>query len=676
MVSKERYAKMVRGSFHSLADVLALFPTSVVDVENRVTLALDEAKKDIASIIGLTPVDRTFDNTARALDEAQARFGVTQNVLWAIKSVHPDESLRDACQASMLRLQNFAIDSFLHVDLYHVFKSYVDGNAKSEILNSEQQYFLQESMKDFRRAGLHVSPDELVLVKKLQKELAELGLRFSTNVAVDKSSISVSRDELSGVSDHFIKTLNLDSSGKHVVRCDYPSVAEVGKHCSVESTRRLLSRAFGNRAYPANKSILESIISKRHELANLLGFETYAHFDLDNQMAKNPSVGKKFIEDLARRVEQKELSEFALLSDELPIGVSLVDGKFKSWDFGYVNQQYKKKHFAVDDREIAEYFTMEKTIAGIFDIYQKFLGLDFVLVEGPEGIWHDDASVIEVRKSGSDSIVGYIFLDLYPRDNKYAHACCGSIMSPLKARDGLGEVPSVAVVIANFPKSTPDRPSLLKHSDVTTFFHEFGHAMHNLLGRVEMPSFAGYNTKTDFVEVPSQMFEEWMWDKGVLRAISAHYKTGEPLSDELIDKMLALKKFDSGYFVQRQCFYALLSFAYFSGPSGDLDYINRSLYEHVIKHIAFDDQMHGYASFGHLTGYGAKYYSYLWSKVFALDLFDTIRTHGLLNEEIGHTLIRTVLGRGGSVEPDILLHDFLGRESNQDAFLRDLGLDS
>ncbi|MCK4518050.1 Zn-dependent oligopeptidase, partial [Candidatus Babeliales bacterium] len=627
----------------------------------------------------------------RALDNVGAAFSIISSGIYFIEMVHPDKAMRDASHDGMLKLRDFSIDMLSRVDLYMAFKSYIDLNLKESLkaglVNDEEKYFLQETMKGFLRAGLNLPEKELDEVKRLKKELGNLTSEFSRNIAIDKSSIAVDRDALKGTSESFINSLSKDDDGKYILTCAYPTVSEVGKHCSVRSTRKALRTIYLNRAYPVNKKILEDIIAKRDELAKRLGFASYAHFDLDDQMAKTPECAEAFIRDLAKKAEPKEQAEFDRLISDLPAGVSLVEGKFETGDLAYVEEYYKKKHFSLDDREVAEYFTMEKTIEGVFAIYQEFLGLEFSLVK-PKGLWHEEASVIEIRRRGTAPLgitapLGYIFLDLHPRDDKYSHACCCDFVSPVHAIDGLPAGPSVAAVVANFPKSTEDRPSLLKHNDVETFFHEFGHAMHQILGRTKMHEFAGYATKTDFVEVPSQMFEEWMWNKEILQKVSSHYKTGESLPDSLIDKMIELKQFDTGYFVQGQSMNALLSLAYFGEGEKkatgckDLDKIYKDLYEKQMKHVLFDPTAHMYASFGHLTGYAAKYYSYLWSKVFSLDLFDNICSrNGLLDESVGREFVDKVLGKGGSVEPDQLLRDFLGREPNQKAFLKDLGIDA
>lgn len=669
-ISEEGYNSMINSSFSNIKDVVALFPTNVADVEARRDYALKNAKKQLHDIIDVPDVQRTFENTARALDNASSAFAVGACALHVTEEVHPDKGIRDACHEAVLSIQKFSVDAFLSPELYKAFNAYMNGNFAKEKCSPEEKTYLDETMKGFRYAGLHLPESELKEVKRLQKELAELELEFSRAINSDKSSFTATEEELAGVDKHLLANLKKTDDGKFIVTCDYPTSTEVSTNCSVSETRCRMNRAFNNRAYPANKKTLETIIAKRDELAKRLGFESFAHYDLDNQMAKNPATAISFIQELAKKVAPKEKKEFERLCSDLPVGVVLVDGKFAPWDVGYTVEAYKKKHFKIDEREIAEYFPMEKTIQGIFDIYQKFLGLTFTL-EKPSGLWHEDVSVIKITRDGI--LEGYVLLDLYPRDDKYSHAC----MSPMVPASVNGDVkvPAVITVIANFPKSTKERPSLLKHRDVETFFHEFGHAMHGVLGKTSIKAFSGTETKRDFVEVPSQMFEEWMWDKSMLKMVSSHYKTGQPLPDELINKMVELKQFDSGYFVQRQCCLSLFALAYFDrGAQKDVDAIWRSIHEKFVAHVQFDPETHKYASFGHLTEYAAKYYGYMWSKVFALDIFDAIRKEGLLDPKIGEKLTATVLGRGGSADPSVLLKDFLGREPNQDAFLKDIGV--
>jgi thimet oligopeptidase len=660
-------------TLHSTAGqkmLLDLFPKSVDEIVGRSDKAIKVAKKSIGSIISLKDSARTFENTVAALDLARREFDIAQNGIRTIKFVHLDKAMRDASQAAVLKMNDFVVDAFLSVDLYRAFKAYAECYAQSEKLNDEQRYFLDESIKGFEHSGLHLPDDKLKKVKSLQKEIFENYLEFSKNVAADKSFISVYEKNLAGVDKSIIDGLKCDKDGNFLVTCDYPTYFGVIKHCSVGDTRCKLNRAFCNRAYPVNKSILEKVISLRDELAKLIGFDGYSNYDISPVMANTSARVKNFLSELSSNVLEKEKAEFELIKKKLPEGVMLRDGKFEPWDEHYSWEQYKKKYYNIDEREIAKYFPVQKTIDGIFSIYQKFLNLKFKEISLP-GLWHEDVKVIEVTRNGESSPEGYLLLDLYPRDDKYSHACCISLVSPILPKNGEGKSPSITLIIANFPKPTKDRPSLLKHSDVTTFFHEFGHAMHNLLSRTQMHGFAGYETKHDFVEVPSMMFEEWMWDKGMLKMVSSHYQTGKPLPDDLIEKMVLLKKLTFGGFIHRQCYLSSIALGCFApGGKKNLDELHESLALRDRPYIHYDPSHHYYASFGHLMGYGAKYYTYMWSLVYALDLFDEIKKQGLLNGKTGDKLIKALLGRGGSVDPNKMLHDFLGRESSQAALLK------
>ena len=673
VIDEKEFKQMVKGQFKNIADVVNVFPKSVADVEKRVELGISGAKDGIAKFLSLKSQERNFDNTPRALDAVEAEFGVASNGIEVLEMISPQEDIRKACHQAALKMREFAIEAFFNKDLYFAFKDYVDESAKKEDLNSEEKYFLQESMRDYIRHGFDLPEDEFNKVKEINKELAKLGLEFDTNINTDKSFIKVKEKDLKGTEPNFLENLEKTQEGEYILKCDYPTYFEIMENCSVEKTRKDLFFTFMNRAYPKNLELLNNIIAKRDELAQMLKFDSYSHLDLDSQMVENPKRAQDFLKGLSVKTKKKEAEEFKKLIEELPEGIQLdKDGKMSAWDFSFVKNQYKKKHFDVDEREIAKYFPVENTIEKIFEIYQQFLGLEFKQVKADD-LWHEEVKVIEISDKADKEVRGYLFLDLYPRENKYSHACMCDIVSTIKHKDK--KVPSVILVIANFPKATKDRPALLKHDDVTTFFHEFGHAMHGLLGRTELTSFSGTSVKRDFVEMPSQMFEEWMWNKDMLKKVSKHYKKGEPLSDELIDKKIELKKFGSGYFVTRQCWLSLLALEYFSkGAQKDTDEIKKKLHDEYLGNIRFEPDSHFQASFGHLVGYGAKYYGYMWAKVFALDLFYEVKKHGLLDLDTGKKLEVQVLGKGGSVAPDVLLKNFLGREPNQEAFLEDLGI--
>lgn len=662
-------AKSVAKSDYKLG---ALFPKNEAEVTSFAQRAMEQARREFEAILAIPAEQRTFDNTMHALDASQEKFGQCAAAIEIMNMVHPEKGMRDVCQEASIKLSKFSVDLYFDQRLYHAFKEYRATREAVETLSRQETYYLDEAMKDFHSSGLDLPADQLEKVKDIKKKIAQVGIDFDANIAADKSTILVERDDLQGLRDGFIEALE-KKGDQYVLGCDYPTYTEVMQNCAVEKTRKDLYFAFQNRAYPKNNESLGKLIAYRDELAELLGYESYAALDTHSGMAQTVERVEKFLVDLMAKSEKKEQAEFDLLKSELPAEITLdADGKFSSWDVSYVKNAYKKKHYQLDERELAEYFPVDKALAGMLSIYEHFLGLTFKET-APDWAWHDEVKLLEIYENSTGKLIGHLYLDLYPREGKYSHACyCGFVHG---VQRGDYEIPSVGVVIANFPKATTDAPALLKHSDVETFFHEFGHAMHGVLGRTELASCSGTSTKRDFVELPSQMLEEWMYEKDMLSDISSHYKTGKPLPAELIDKKIELKKFDSGFFVRRQCAFALFSLnCYKAGQSKDLDALSKEIALKYNKNVRFEPEAHHHASFGHLNGYGAKYYGYMWSKVFALDIFYEIKKNGLLNSEMGKKYVACILAPGGSKDPNELLEDFLGREPQQDAFLDNLGL--
>lgn len=669
------FKKLIEADFESFDSVKKIFPKNSDEVKQRSKYAKDLLTQDIDAIIKITAKDRNFDNTAMALDNAHRKFRIVSNILNLLEMVSPDESMRNSCHEQVIELNNVFVDRVsCNKTLFEAFNDYVQNSSKNEKLNDEQKYFLQESLKDFKRQGLHLPDEMLEKVKKYEKEIAKLGSDFEANIAKDNGHILADETQLEGLSKEFIQCLEKDDQGKYIIKCDYPTYFEICEHCKCEDVRRDLYRIFNNRAWPVNIECLHGVIFNRDKLARKVGFKNYAELDLDSEMAKNLQTAETFIEELASKSKSKALLEMQKFFSDLPEGVKLDSfGKMQPWNYSYIKAFHKKKYFSIDEREVAKYFPVDKTLNAIFQVYQNFLNLKFEISK-PAWSWHEDVLLIKVSDLDSGILHGYLFVDLYPRENKYSHACCAPLIPTQLKHDGK-IVPAVTSIVANFPKARKDAPALLKFNDVHTFFHEFGHAMHDVLGATQMSNFAGLGVKHDFVEVPSQMFEEWIYDKDVLKKLSSHYQTGQVLPDELIDKLVALKKFDAGHFLVRQCVLSLIALEMFKdGKIKDSDSIVKDLYEKYIDYMLYDQQTHFQASFGHLIGYGAKYYGYMWSKIFALDLFYEIKKRGLTDSSIGKEFVSKILCKGGSVDPEQLLQDFLGRKPSQDAFLQDMGI--
>jgi len=451
-----------------------------------------------------------------------------------------------------------------------------------------------------------------------------------------------------------------------------PTYEQVMRNCTVGGTRKKLWEAYANRGYPANDAVLKEIIRIRDQYAKLLGYPSYAELDISTEMAEKPEKVEAFLTDLQTKAQSKGEQEIAKILSDLPAGITLTaGGKIKPWDIGYVGKQYVMKHFDLDDNKVAEYFPVPSTFTGLLDIYEKFMGVRFTILP-IDGLWDKDVMLLEV-KTNDNKLIGYLLLDLFPRPHKYTHACQITLYQATKNKNGIID-PGLCIVIANFPKPIGDKPALLKHSDVKTFFHEFGHAVHALLGANELAMQSGTNVKTDFVELPSQMLEEWMYDRDVLKKLSKHYKTGEPLPDKMIATIVDLKNFTAADTVRRQIGYSILSLdCHREGTEKDFHGLFKKIQHTTQPHLEHQETDHFVCSFGHLTGYGSKYYSYMWSKVFALDLFDYIKRHGLTNPAVGKRYVDKILVKGGTAHPYTLLTDFLERTPSSEAFFKSMG---
>ncbi|MBA3957982.1 MAG: Zn-dependent oligopeptidase [Parachlamydiaceae bacterium] len=642
-------------------DVVALFPTSTNAIQTNLEKTIDRAQTALNLIIAIPAKERSFENTVKAFDCAVADLMIDASIIHTLQHVHPDKEIRDSTTQAILQLEDFIIDNLENnKKVYNAFTDYLEGNFKQETLNAERQHHLRETMLGFRQSGITLEGEAFKRMTSLKKHIGELQMTFSSNIAQDQSKMVISEDALNGVDPDFIQSLPKEGN-ERVLRCDYPTQTHIMNHCHVESTRRDYARLFSNRAFPQNLNVLNQLINARDQLAQILGFKSYAEMDTSNQMIKSPEGVLSFLDQATPAILLKASQEWESMLFNMPNTISLTaNGKIQSWDGSYLSTAYQKAYMNVDDAVIAEYFPVESTINSLLEIYEIFFSLKFTAIPC-DGLWDDNVRLIEVKtKDKTPQLLGYLLLDLFPRSNKYSHACCDSLVPPIVDEKGTIS-PAVAVVIANFSKPNGSKPALLKYSEVRVFFHEFGHAIHALLGRAEMPTRAAYHTVIDFVEAPSQLLEEWLEQPSILKRISRHYVKGEPLSDELIGALIDSKHFELGRHTSRQLVLAHLSLAYFqAGQNKDPMAIRKEIFDRFSTYEAFDELNHFPCSFGHLTMYGARYYSYLWSKEIAHKIFEYIQTHGgPLDPIVGQRYIAKVIGRGGSCDANDLVADFL-----------------
>jgi len=646
----------------SPADIHELIPKTIEEMVFGFEVAKQRAMEDIQKILAVPAHDRTFENTVLTFDKAQAYFQIPCSLIALIKMVHPDDAMRKKAQEILLNSSEIAITLFqTNKDIYKAIKEY--QLKSTEVLNDERAYYFSNLLEEFKVSGLELEDDKFARMQELHKQIAGLSLEFQTNIAQANTKIIFSREELVGLGDDFISTLTSTDEG-YSVGCDYPTAMQVMAHCSKVETRKKYYQTFKSRAYPENLVILNQIINTRDELAKLLGYKSYVELDIVSTMAQNLETVESFLAEVASDSQSKILDAWNVLMKYLPQSVNLTpDGKLEPWDVAYVSDQYLKNYVNIDHNKIAEYFPMEETVRSLLNSYEKFFKATFKVIESGE-FWDPSVQMIEVKNSETNTIIGYVLVDLFPRENKYSHACCSSLVPPMSYDNGQTYAPAFALVIANFSKSTENKPSLLKHGEVKTFFHEFGHAIHALFGKAEMPTTAAYNTKFDFVETPSQLLEEWLWNAEMLKKLSYHYQTGESLPDDLIERLISTRTLKDAINIDSQLQYAAWSLnLYKEGKDKDFLNIKKDAYDKSSRVVAWEESVTNFCSFGHLSGYASKYYTYLWSEQLAKKIFNHIQLNGgLLDPEIGKSYISKIIGRGGSCHPQQMINDFLGNE--------------
>jgi len=658
----------------SLDKVISLFPTSVETIQKQKDKIFESSKKEIEKIIALENNKRNFDNTVVAVDKVLNDFSTLQGILYTISSIHPDKKMRDTALNIVVEIGKLTLDVVMgNKELYKAFEYYVDNKADNEKLDKGQKYFLKEMMDRFERVGFGLSEKNYEKVQDLHKEILSLNAKFQKNINSDNRSILVTDSQLEGLPKDFIEDLKKNKDGLRVVGIDYPTYFKVMKNCSNSEIRKKLYEQFLNRGYPKNAVLLKKIIKKRDQLAKLLDYDSYANFDCSDQMICTAENAEKFVWDLFQTADKKAKKEFNTFISSLDDEIQMKkDKKLYPWDIFYIKESYRKKNYDLDETKISEYLPLNKTLEVLEKICERLFNISLQEVSN-KGLWHQDVKVLKVVRLSDNFILGYMIMDLHPRKDKFPHACAIPVFAGLI--DGHGNRSSAVVsIVANFPKPTDKKPSLLTTENIRTFFHEVGHGLHGIFGATKFATFAGTNTKTDFVELPSQLMEIFVWEPEILKQLSCHYKTGDPLPKELIEKMIALKNFDYGSQVQAQLYYAMVSIGMFKeGQDKDPKKVVKDLHKKMLKNIAYADFTNMYSAFMHLTDYGAKYYGYMFSRVLALDVYDVIKKHGLLNPKIGQKYIDTILSRGGSLDPNILIKDFLGRDPNNKAYIEYYG---
>ncbi|KAF5886332.1 neurolysin, mitochondrial isoform X1, partial [Clarias magur] len=575
-----------------------------------------------------------YENTLQVLAEAKLDYAASRHMLDFPQYVSPCRHVRSASTDADKRLSEFDVEMSMRSDVFHRLTALQERQC-NELL-PESRRFLERLIRLGRRHGLHLSADVQEEIKKLSKRISELSIDFNRNVNEENTELVFSSEELGGLSETYLNGLERAEDGRCRVTLAYPHYFPLMKRCHVPETRRKMEAAFHSRCKEVNTEILEQLVELRAKAAKLLGFSSHANYVLEMNMAKNSSTVCRFLNDLYEKLKpvgQRE-RQFLLSLKEAECqrrGLEF-DGQLRAWDLPYYMDQVEQVQFAVDKEQLMEYFPLQVVTEGLLGIYQDVLGLRFLQIQNPD-VWHESVQLYAVLDPTTDQEIGRFYLDLHPRDGKYGHAACFGLRPGCLGPGGKRTVP-LAAMVANFTKPSRDRPSLLQHHEVETFFHEFGHVMHELCARTRYAEFSGTLVETDFVEVPSQVLENWVWQKEPLRRMSRHYAHGSAIPDDLLDKLITSRVANTGLMNLRQIMLSKVDQALHSKSSTDTA-AEFSRHSQEIWEIPATPGTNMMASFSHMTGgYDAQYYSYLWSEVYAADIFfSRFRNQELSNPE-------------------------------------------
>ncbi len=665
-------------NFKAALATFALFTAafaSAQDAPQPIKAALKRADDAVAKIVAIPRSQRTFANTLGALDDISTRLDTDTSIFIFLQNVSTDAKVRAEARVADEAVSNWSVDIGKNEKLYNAVKEYADTHPA---LLGEQKRFLEFTMRDYHLSGMDLPKDKRDKLAEIEKQLNKLGVDFETNIADDETMVPLTPEELKGVPKDTLARQTM-SDGMILLNVDGPTYSAVMENCPNAVTRQKVWTAYRRRAGQKNAAVLEQLISLRDQDAHILGYKNSVDMVLATRMAKDSNTVRKFYTELDPIVRRKALLDKAEFEAAKREYTKDKKAKFLPWDYGYTKNYLMKKKYAVDSEKVAEYFPMEKVFQGFFDITSRLYSLQYKDITADAAslglpVWHPDVKLWGVYDKASGKLLGRIFTDLFPRPGKYSHAACWGLQERKVWADGTVQVP-LAALVCNFTKPTAEKPSLMPHDEVETFFHEFGHGLHNMLTETTMGRFSGTAVERDFVEAPSQMMENWVWEPEVLKLFAKHYKTGQPLPAALLKGMQAARTLGSGIETQGQLYLGAMDQAFHTAEGGKVD--TTKLGNDVYEKSTIYQKVPGtwyQSSFGHLVGYNGAYYGYLWSLVYAQDMFQRFKELGVLSPQTGAYYRAKVLARGGSMDAIDMLRDYLGREPKTDAFYAHLGL--
>lgn len=644
-------------------------------------IAIEKAKNEIDAIVNNTE-SASFENTIEALDYSGEELDRISSIFFNLNSAETNDEIQKIAQEVSPLLSEFSNDITLNENLFKRVKAVYDSKAELD-LTTEQATLLDKKYKSFSRNGANLPEDKKQKLRAIDKELSQLKLKFGEHILAETNKFEMlltDESDVSGLPEGAKEAAKqlAESKGKDgwLITLDYPSYIPFMTYADNRTLRKKLSKAFGSKGFKNdaldNQDIVLKIANLRFERAHLLGYKTHAHFVLEERMAKTPEKVNEFLNELlekARPAAKKEFEKLETFAKEL----DNLD-ELQKWDSAYYSEKLKQKLFSLDDEQLKPYFKLENVINGAFTVAKKLFGLKFEEIDTID-IYHDDVLTYKVVDA-EDNLVSIFYADFFPRAGKRNGAWMTSY-KPQMIKNGKNERPHVSIV-CNFTKPTKSKPSLLTFNEVTTLFHEFGHALHGMLANTTYPSLSGTSVYWDFVELPSQVLENWCYEEETLKLFATHYETGEVIPMDLIEKIKASATFHEGMQTLRQLSFGMLDMSWHGVDPTKITDVKVHEVEAFGETQLYPDVEENCMStaFAHIFqgGYSSGYYSYKWAEVLDADAFEYFKEEGIFNKTAADKFKTYVLSQGGTEDPMTLYKKFRGHEPKPEALLRRAGL--
>jgi Zn-dependent oligopeptidase len=598
------------------------------------------------------PAPRRLEDALGAYDDAIGALADASALASVARNAHPSAPMREAAELCEQEVNALSTELSLDRGIYEALRDLDASRAEPAT-----QFYLRRVLRDFRRAGVDRDDPTRARIRALNEELVRIGQDFSRNIRDDVRSIDIDPRELEGLPEDYVQTHPPRQDGKVRITTEYPDYLPFLSYAKSSAARERLWRVYRQRAHPKNLEVLSRMLLRRRELAGLLGHPSWASYVTEDKMIGSAQAAADFIARISAATEARMRRDYQALLERKRRDDPAAE-RVEAWDSQALTEAVRQERHGYDAQAARPFFEMSRVQRGVLDVTARLFGLEYRPVpEAP--VWHPDVTCFDVLDDGR--AVGRFWLDLFPREGKYKHAAQFTLRSGQAGR----KLPEAAL-ICNFPRPG----ALMEHGEVVTFFHEFGHLLHHLLGgRTRWAGLSGVRTEWDFVEAPSQMLEEWCWDASVLGTFARHHQTEAPIPAELVARMRAADEFGKGLRVRQQMYYAALSLAFHGGEPASLDTtaLMAELQQELtpFRHIP---ETYFHESFGHLEGYSALYYTYMWSLVIAKDLFTAFRREGLMNPAPAARYRSAILEPGGSAKAAALVRAFLGREHDFGAY--------